>query len=55
MIRGEIEQKFQLLQKNIISGLEQTDGIGKFKFDAWQRPEGGGGVSSVIELGRILE
>lgn len=55
MIRAEIEQKFQSLQKDIISSLELADGLGKFKFDPWQRAEGGGGVSSILESGRILE
>lgn len=55
MIRAEIEQKFQSLQKDIISSLELTDGLGKFRFDRWQRAEGGGGVSSILESGRILE
>lgn len=55
MTREYIEQQFRLLQTNIISSLEQADSHGKFKFDEWKRSEGGGGISSVIELGRILE
>lgn len=55
MIRAEIELKFQTLQKKIISNLEAADGVGKFKFDLWQRADGGGGVSSILESGRILE
>jgi len=55
MIRSEIESKFQSLQKDIISSLELVDGSGRFRYDQWQRAEGGGGVSSIIENGRILE
>lgn len=55
MIRSKIESQFRLLQKDIISSLELTDGQGKFRYDPWQRAEGGGGISSVIENGRILE
>jgi coproporphyrinogen III oxidase len=46
---------FQSLQMDIINQLELADGKGKFIFDAWQRPEGGGGKSSVIEHGNIIE
>jgi coproporphyrinogen III oxidase len=55
MKRTEIELQFQLLQKNIISSLELADGLGKFKFDPWLRAEGGGGISSILESGQILE
>jgi coproporphyrinogen III oxidase len=46
---------FQSLQKDIIHQLEIADGKGKFIYDDWQRPEGGGGRSSVIENGNIIE
>ena len=55
MNRSEIELSFQSLQKQIIAAIEQADGTGKFKFDTWQRAEGGGGITSIIESGRILE
>ena len=42
------------LQDNIVKGLEQIDGK-TFKRDRWDRPEGGGGMSSVIEEGNVLE
>ncbi len=42
------------LQHSIVSGLEQVDGK-TFKQDQWDRPEGGGGMSSVIEEGNVLE
>lgn len=42
------------LQDSIVKGLEQIDGK-TFQRDRWDRPEGGGGMSSVIEEGNILE
>ena len=46
---------FQSLQLDIIRQLELTDGKGKFIFDDWQRSEGGGGKTSIIEHGHIIE
>ncbi len=42
------------LQHNIVSSLETIDG-GSFIRDQWQRPEGGGGISRLIEGGRVIE
>lgn len=42
------------LQSNIVSALEPIDG-GAFLRDEWQRPEGGGGVSRLIENGVVIE
>ena len=42
------------LQARIVAALEATDGQ-PFRTDSWQRPEGGGGISRLIEDGNILE
>ena len=42
------------LQARIVEGLEAIDG-GAFRRDEWARPEGGGGVSRMIEGGGVLE
>jgi coproporphyrinogen III oxidase len=42
------------LQHRIVAGLEALDG-GQFATDRWDRPEGGGGVSRVLEGGRVFE
>ena len=42
------------LQARIVAGLEAIDG-GTFRRDEWVRPEGGGGVSRLIEGGDVLE
>ena len=44
----------QDLQQRIVAGLEALDGK-PFMTDAWQRPEGGGGISRVIEEGTVFE
>ena len=42
------------LQQRIVQALEALDGQ-PFARDAWQRPEGGGGISRVIEEGNVFE
>jgi coproporphyrinogen III oxidase len=43
------------LQNTITSKLEEVDGLGKFKEDIWEREEGGGGRTRVIENGEVFE
>ena len=42
------------LQDEIVAGLEALDG-GRFRADAWTRPEGGGGITRVIEDSGVFE
>ena len=42
------------LQDDIVIALQAVDG-GAFIRDEWQRPEGGGGISRLIEGGRVIE
>ena len=42
------------LQARIVARMEAIDG-GGFLSDEWKRPEGGGGVTRILEAGRILE
>jgi len=42
------------LQERIVAALEALDG-GAFGRDAWTRPEGGGGLTRVLEDGAVLE
>ena len=42
------------LQARIVATLEAADGL-PFRTDAWERPEGGGGISRLIEEGNVLE
>ena len=45
----------QQLQETITSGLEEIDGKAKFREDIWEREEGGGGRTRVIENGAVFE
>lgn len=45
----------QTLQDQICAGLEQADGSAKFREDLWNRPEGGGGRTRVLENGDVFE
>ena len=43
------------LQDEITSKLEEVDGIATFQEDLWERPEGGGGRTRVLEGGDVFE
>ena len=43
------------LQNQITKSLEKVDGKAMFREDLWNRPEGGGGQSRIIENGEVIE
>lgn len=43
------------LQHDLCSEFELLDGKGRFHQDTWTRPEGGGGISRVLEHGALFE
>ena len=43
------------LQDDICAALEAADGLAKFREDAWQRPEGGGGKTRIMANGNVFE
>jgi coproporphyrinogen III oxidase len=49
-----VRQYLQDLQSRIVAGLEALDGH-PFVVDRWTRPEGGGGISRVLEDGGVFE
>jgi coproporphyrinogen III oxidase len=49
-----IKNYFLNLQESIVSRMESLDGK-PFRRDAWDRPEGGGGISRLVEEGNFLE
>jgi coproporphyrinogen III oxidase len=49
-----VRNYFTRLQERIVVALESLDG-GKFRSDAWQRAEGGGGVTCILEEGALFE
>jgi coproporphyrinogen III oxidase len=52
--KEQIKNYFLNLQELIVSRMETLDGK-PFRRDAWDRPEGGGGISRLVEEGNILE
>jgi coproporphyrinogen III oxidase len=50
-----IESYFRKLQDIICKELENSDGKSKFQEDLWERPEGGGGRTRIIEHGNTIE
>ncbi|MDX5340129.1 MAG: oxygen-dependent coproporphyrinogen oxidase [Cyclobacteriaceae bacterium] len=53
--KEEIAEIYRQMQDHICQGLEKADGKGKFREDAWERPEGGGGRTRIFESGAIIE
>lgn len=49
-----IANAFQHLQDDICAALEQSDGKATFAEDVWQRTEGGGGRTRIIQAGELL-
>ncbi|MEO5984107.1 MAG: oxygen-dependent coproporphyrinogen oxidase [Ferruginibacter sp.] len=45
----------QELQNNVCSEIERVDGKALFVQDTWDRPEGGGGKTRIIEQGNVFE
>ncbi len=54
-MRDKFQTYIKTLQNTITSKLEEVDGKAKFREDVWERPEGGGGRSRIIENGKIFE
>ncbi|MDV7390753.1 coproporphyrinogen III oxidase, partial [Arthrospira platensis SPKY1] len=54
-MKGQFYNYIQNLQNQICKGLEDIDGNAKFREDLWERPEGGGGRTRVIENGNVFE
>ncbi|MEB0141099.1 MULTISPECIES: oxygen-dependent coproporphyrinogen oxidase [unclassified Undibacterium] len=51
---GAVKTYLLALQARIVAALEAIDG-NPFLSDSWERSEGGGGISRVIEEGRVFE
>lgn len=54
-MKNKFYQYIQQLQDTITSKLEEVDGKARFQEDLWERAEGGGGRTRVIENGNIFE
>jgi coproporphyrinogen III oxidase len=53
-VNAAVYDYFSGLQERIVSALEVVDRKG-FLRDSWQRPEGGGGTSCIVEDGQVFE
>ena len=42
-------------QQRIISALEEMEPEQRFRIDSWTRPEGGDGISAVLQEGKVFE
>jgi coproporphyrinogen III oxidase len=51
----QVKDYLQSLQQRFIAELEQLDGKGTFRRDAWDRPGGGGGLTCVLSDGGVFE
>ncbi|MGB5248129.1 MAG: coproporphyrinogen III oxidase, partial [Gammaproteobacteria bacterium] len=50
-----VESWLRELHDELTTGLEALDSGTRFRRDQWQRPEGGGGDSRVLEEGALFE
>lgn len=53
-MQTRFEQMIRDAQNKICADVERLDG-GKFREDAWERENGGGGISRVLQGGRVFE
>ncbi len=54
-MKDQFYSYIQNLQNTICGKLEQVDRKAKFREDLWNRPEGGGGRSRILENGAVFE
>ena len=55
MNKEEIQDWFKQLQDCICVALETADGKGEFEEELWERPNGGGGRTRVLQAGEVIE
>ncbi|KAG7010180.1 oxygen-dependent coproporphyrinogen-III oxidase [Physcia stellaris] len=54
-MRLRMEDMIKTKQKEITAALEKLDASHKFRTDTWSRPNGGGGISCVLQDGAVFE
>jgi coproporphyrinogen III oxidase len=54
-MRQTMEAMLRETQSSICAALEKLDGGAQFSDDSWERPEGGGGTSRVLQDGSVFE
>ena len=53
--KEDIQERLKKIQSEICTALENLDGKARFIEDKWTRPEGGGGISRIIQDGNLFE
>lgn len=53
--KDKVAESYKRIQDEICQGLENADGLGKFKEELWEREGGGGGRTRIIQDGNIIE
>ena len=54
-MRLRMESFIKAQQQEIVAALETLDPSHKFRIDTWTRPNGGGGISCVLQGGKVFE
>lgn len=54
-MKTKMELMIMKVQKEFCSALETEDGCQKFIVDRWERKEGGGGITCVLQDGKVFE
>uniref|UniRef100_A0A7S0BEZ6 coproporphyrinogen oxidase n=1 Tax=Rhodosorus marinus TaxID=101924 RepID=A0A7S0BEZ6_9RHOD len=52
-MRARFEKMIRKAQYDLCHAIEEVDGEGKFIEDAWVRENGGGGISRVLQKGKV--
>src|SRR5947208_1618456 len=55
MLKEEISAQFKQIQESICRQIEKVDGKARFQSEVWEREEGGGGDTRIIQGGNVLE
>uniref|UniRef100_UPI00358E3858 oxygen-dependent coproporphyrinogen-III oxidase-like n=1 Tax=Myxine glutinosa TaxID=7769 RepID=UPI00358E3858 len=53
--RVEMELLIMKVQRDVCRELQRLDGEGQFVVDCWKREEGGGGITCVMQNGKVFE
>lgn len=53
--KKQISEEFQKIQSEICGSLEALENSARFSVENWERPQGGGGLTRVIQNGDIFE
>lgn len=54
-LADEASEWVRSLQRDICAAIVRVDGSASFRFDSWQRPGGGGGLTGILDDGAVFE